>query len=99
VRLFVLPVLAPALLEGCGLVFLPETGDEVGVAGGDAFLGECLGHRGDELEKRQTGVDVACALAGLLDQGRNVMAGNVEQTLEALRFLVRVNVHALRVLD
>jgi hypothetical protein len=31
---------------------------------------------------------VACALARLLDQGGNVVAGDVEQALEALRFLV-----------
>jgi hypothetical protein len=69
------------------------------VAGGDALLGERLGHSGDELQEGQTGVDVACALARLLDQGGNVVAGDVEQALEALRLLVRVNVYALAVLD
>jgi len=29
------------------------------MAGGDALLGERLGHCGDELQKRQTGVDEA----------------------------------------
>ncbi len=42
---------------------------------------------------------MACALAGLLDQRGHVVAGHVEQTLEALRLLVRVHVDALRVLD
>jgi hypothetical protein len=34
---------------------------------------------------------VACALAGLLDQSGNIIAGDVEQTLKALRLLVRVS--------
>ena len=80
----VLPILAPALLESCGLRLLRDAGDEVGVAGGDAFLGERSGYFGDELQERQTGVDVACALARLLDQGGYVVAGNVEQTLKSL---------------
>ena len=42
---------------------------------------------------------MACALAGLLDQGGNVVAGDVEQTLETLRLLVRVNVYPLTFLD
>jgi hypothetical protein len=50
-RFLVLPVLAPALLEGCGLALLRETGDKIGVAGGDALLGERLGHGGDELQE------------------------------------------------
>jgi hypothetical protein len=33
VRFLVIPVLAPALLEGCGLGLLRKPGDEVGVAG------------------------------------------------------------------
>ena len=36
---------------------------QVGVAGRDALLSECLGYSGDELQEGQTGVDVACALA------------------------------------
>jgi hypothetical protein len=62
------------------------------MAGGDALLGERLDHSGDELQERQTGIDMACALAGLLNQGGNVVAGDVEQTLEALRLLVGVNI-------
>jgi hypothetical protein len=99
VRLLVLPVLAPALLEGFGLALLRKPGDKVGVAGGNALLSERLGHSGDELEKRPTCVDVACALAGLLDQSGNVIAGDVEQAVKALGLLVRVNIHALAVLD
>ena len=49
-RLFVLPVLAPALLEGLRLNVLGKTGDQVGMAGGDALLSEGLGHCGDELQ-------------------------------------------------
>ncbi len=66
-RLFILPVLTPALLEGFGLALLRETGDKVGVAGGNAFLGKRLGHSRDELQEGQTSVDVAGALARLLD--------------------------------
>lgn len=69
------------------------------MAGGDAFGAERLGDGRYELQKRQARVDVACALAGLLDQRGDIVAGHVEQTLEALRFFVRVYVHALRVLD
>ncbi|MGA7159115.1 MAG: hypothetical protein WBY53_19875 [Acidobacteriaceae bacterium] len=58
------------------------------MAGGDALLRESLGHSGNELHEGQTGVDMACALAGLLDQSGNVIAGDVEQSLEALRLLV-----------
>ncbi len=51
------------------------------------------------MQKRQARVDVACALAGLLDQRGDVVAGHIEQTLEALRLFVGVHVDALRVLD
>ena len=63
VGFLVLPVLAPALLEGCGLTLLRQTGDQVRMAGADALLGKRLGHSWDELQEGQTGVDVACALA------------------------------------
>ena len=69
------------------------------MAGGDALLGERLRNFGDELQQRQTGVDMACALAGLLDQSRDIVTGHVEQALEALRLLVRVDINPLRVLD
>jgi hypothetical protein len=98
VGLRVLPVLAPALRKGFGLGLLRETGHKVGVAGGDAFLGERLRHGGDELEQRQTGIDMTCTLAGLLDQCGNVIAGDVEQALKALRFFIGVHIHALAVL-
>jgi len=75
VSFLVLPVLAPALLVRFGLRLLRQTGDEVGVTGGDSLLGERFGHCGDELQERETGVDVACALARLLDQCRNLVAG------------------------
>ena len=65
------------------------------MAGGDALLGERLRDFGDELQERQTGVDMACALAGLLDQSRHIITGHVEQALEALRLLVRMNVDPL----
>ncbi len=59
VRLFVLPVLAPALFVGGGLRLFGETRKQVGMACRDALLRECFGNIGNELEKRQTGVDVA----------------------------------------
>jgi hypothetical protein len=69
------------------------------VAGGDTFLKESLGNFGNQLQKRETGVDVARALAGLLDQSRHIVTGHVEQTLEALGLLVRVNVGPLIIFD
>ncbi len=63
------------------------------------LLSEVLRNRGDELQQGQPGVDVRCALAGLLHQRGNVIAGHVEQALKALRLFVGVNVHPLRVLD
>ncbi len=53
------------------------------MAGGDALLCERFGHFWDELQERQTGVDVACALARLLNQRVNVVAGDVEQPLKS----------------
>jgi hypothetical protein len=69
------------------------------MAGGDALGGERLGDGGDKLQEGQTGVDVACAFARLLDQRGYIVAGHVEQALKALRLFVRVNVYALRVFD
>ena len=66
---------------------------------GDALFKEGFGNFGNELQKRETGVDVACALAGLLGKCGHIVSGHVEQTLEALRLLVWVNVGPLRVLD
>ena len=80
----VLPIFSPALLESCGLRLLRDAGDKVGVAGGDALMDERLGHFGDELQERQTGVDVACTLARLLNQRGNVVAGDVEQPPKSL---------------
>ncbi|HEX4166606.1 MAG TPA: hypothetical protein VHZ55_14150 [Bryobacteraceae bacterium] len=77
-RFAVLPVLKPALFESFGLRLLRETGNKIGMAGGDAFPRECLGYLGNELEKRETGVDVACALARLLDQSGYIVAREVE---------------------
>ena len=54
---------------------------------------------GMSCRERQTGVDVACALAGLLDQSGNIVAGQVEQALETLRLFVRMHVDALRIFD
>jgi hypothetical protein len=99
VGFLVLPILSPALLEGCGLRLLRDAGDKVGVADGDALLGERFGHFGDELQERQTGVDVACALARLLNQRGNVVAGDVEQPLKSFGFFVRMHVNAHRVFD
>ena len=84
-RLLLLPVLAPALLECLGLGLLRESGKQVGMAGRDALGAECLGDGRDELEKRRTRIHVGGALAGFVDQRGHVVAGHVEQTLEALR--------------
>jgi hypothetical protein len=98
-RLFVLPILAPALLKDEGLALLRKTGYEVCVTRGDAFLNKGLRNIGNELQERQPCVDMACAFTRLHDQSGNVVAGNGKQTLEALRLLAGVNVYALRVLD
>ena len=50
------------------------------------------------MQETQPRIDVGGALAGLLDQRGYVIAGKVQKTLEALRLLVRVHVHALRIL-
>ena len=47
------------------------------MAGGDALGAERLGDGWDELEKRQACVDVACTLAGLLDQCGDIVTGHV----------------------
>ncbi len=47
------------------------------MAGGDALLGECLGNFGNELQKRETRIDVAGTLAGLLDKGGHVVTGQI----------------------
>jgi hypothetical protein len=99
VRFFVLPVFAPAQLECGGLMLLRQTGDQIGVAGGDPFLYERLGHCGNQVQERQAGVDVGSALAGFLDKGGDIVARQVQEVLEALRLLVRVNVHTLGVFD
>ena len=62
-------------------------------------MGERLGHFGDELQERQTGVDVACTLARLLNQRGNVVAGDVEQPPKSLGLFVRMHIDAHRVFD
>ncbi len=69
------------------------------MAGCDALLLECFGHFGDELEQGEAGIDETVALARLLGKRGNVIAGEVEQPLKALRLLVRMHVDALAVLD
>ena len=98
-RFCVLPVLAPALLKGLSLRLLWETCKEVGVACCDALLREGLGYGGDQLQQRETSIDVARALAGLVYQRRHVVARQVEQALKTLCLLVWVHVDALRILD
>ena len=79
-------------------MFLRQTGKQVGVRGGDEFCAERLGNRRDELQEGQAGVNLGGALARLLYQRGYVISGHVEQALEALRLLIRVNVYALAVL-
>ena len=98
-RFFVLPVFAPALFVGRGLCVLRETGKQISVTRGDPLGCKRLGDGWNELQERQTGVDVACTLARLFDQCGYIVAGHVEQALKALRLLVRVHVHTLRVFD
>jgi hypothetical protein len=70
-----------------------------GRAGGDALRREGLRHVRDELQQGKAGVDETFALARLLGQRRSVVARQVEQPLEALRFLIGMHVDALAVLD
>jgi hypothetical protein len=69
------------------------------VAGGDALLRKRFGHFGNELQKRQAGVDVTCTLARFLYESGYVIAGKVEQALKPLRLLVRMDIGALGVFD
>src|SRR5882762_122561 len=98
-RFIVVPILAPALLKGSGLMFLRETGDQIGMAGGNAFLNKCLCDFGDELQERQTSINVRCALARLQHERGHIVTGHVEQALEALRLFVWMDIDALRVFD
>ena len=94
-----LPVLAPAVFKGILLTILRKSRNQVGVAGGDAFLLKCLGNFGNELEQGETGVDKALAFAGFLCEGGYVITGEVKKPLEALRLLIGVHVYSLAVLD
>ena len=76
-------------------MLLRQTGDEVGVTRRDALLDECLGDIGDELQQRETGVDVACALAGFGDKRGDIVAGKVLETLKALRLFIRMDIDTL----
>ena len=96
-RLFVLPILAPALLKGGSLVFLWQTGKQVRMAGRDAFLYERFCYVRDELQERQAGVDVRCTLARLQDERGHVIAGHVEQALKSLCLFIRMHVDTLRI--
>jgi hypothetical protein len=72
-RLFVLPVLAPALLERVGLNVLGQTGYEIGVAGGDAFLGVGVVLRSHSLSDAAAlalRIDSVPAIIGLTDLHR-----------------------------
>jgi hypothetical protein len=92
VRLFVLPIFAPALLERSGLGFLRKTRDQVGVAGGDAVLRKCLGHFGYKLQQRKPRVNVAGALAEFLRKRGHVVARHVEEPPQAGSFFVRMHI-------
>ena len=49
-RFLVLPVFAPAVLKGLGLMLLRKTGDEVRMTRRDTLLDECLRYVGDKLQ-------------------------------------------------
>jgi hypothetical protein len=98
-RFFVVPILAPALLKGIGLMLLRQTGDEVGVACRDSLLDECLGHVGNELQERKTSVDVRWTLARFQHKRGHIVTRHVEQALESLRLFVWMDIDALRVFD
>jgi hypothetical protein len=51
VRFCVAPVLAPALGESICLMLHRKTGDQVGMTGRDALLGERFGYFGDEMQQ------------------------------------------------
>ena len=99
VSFLVLPVLAPAVVERIGLMFLRQTGNQRCMAGGDALLLECLCYCVDKLQQTQPRIDVAGTLAGLLDQRGDVVARKVKQALKALGLFVGVYVFTLRVLS
>ena len=61
--LLILPVLTPALLVGIGLCVLRETCKQVGMGCGDEFGRESLRNRRNQLQERETGIDVRGALA------------------------------------
>jgi hypothetical protein len=69
------------------------------MAGRDALLLESFGHLGDELKQGESGIDETVTLARLYGKCGNVVTGKVEQALKTLRFLVRMYVDALTVLD
>ena len=98
-RLRVLPILAPALLKGGSLVFLWQTCKQVGMAGRDALPLEGVSHFGDELEQSEAGIDETIAFARFLDKGGDIIAGQVEQPMKPLRFLIGMHGDALRVFD
>lgn len=98
-RFRVLPVLASALLIGLVLNVLRKSSKQAGMAGGDTVAAECLGDGRNELQECKAGVDVACALACLLDQRGDIVTGHVEETLEALRLFIRAHVLAKCVFD
>jgi hypothetical protein len=47
---------------------------------------KALGHIRNELQQRKAGIDEAFAFAGLLGKDGSVVAGQVEQALEALDY-------------
>lgn len=79
VRFVVLPVLAPAVLEGLGLMLLRQTGNEIGVAGGEALLNKGLSYVRDQLHRENPTGDIqpASAMIGVNLDDLHTVGGRV----------------------
>ncbi len=91
--------LKESVREGFGLLFRREPCEQVGMPAADFIFLESLGNFRNERQQRQPRINVTLALAALVGKGSNVVAGEFQEPPIAARFLVRVNVFALAVLN